>query len=93
MSTANVVSINLAGTGATNDHMALLRVFPNLMTLRLHHTKVGDTGLASLKCLRYVMTLDLFDTRVTDAGLEGRAESMPHLEVLELSAPALPTPA
>jgi RNA polymerase sigma factor (sigma-70 family) len=81
----DVVAVNLAGTTATDDDMIALRAFPNLTTLHLHHTKVGDAGLANLKGLKYLRTLDLFDTRVTDQGLEHLLESLPRLERLELS--------
>ena len=81
----DVVTVNLAGTRISDDDLKLLREFPRLQTLYLHHAPITDAGVMNLKGLSSLTKLDLFDTKVTDAGLEHLAEWMPSLESLELN--------
>lgn len=78
-----LTSLNLAGTGVTDDALGALAGFPRLAKLNLGRTGVTDAGIAALAghpALRY---LNLYGTQVTDQGLVSAA-SLPALESLYL---------
>ena len=64
-----VTSVDLDGTKATDDDMALVQRMTTLQGLFLSDTAVSDAGLARLTGQTELMILDLEGTKVTDAGL------------------------
>lgn len=65
-----VVEVALGGTQVSGAELARISVFPELKTLSLFDSPVGDDDLAALPDLKYLETLYLGRTRVTDAGLK-----------------------
>ncbi|QEG24420.1 hypothetical protein [Mariniblastus fucicola] len=65
----NVVWLNLANTGVTNEGLKALTGL-NLKKLHLEKTGIGDSGLAHLKGLKDLEYLNLYATSVTDEGLK-----------------------
>ncbi|HVC97535.1 MAG TPA: hypothetical protein VND64_27885 [Pirellulales bacterium] len=53
----------------TDEHLASLRAFPRLESLRLSETAVSDAGLAQLTALPTMKQLDLSFTHISDTGL------------------------
>lgn len=68
--------LDVGGTKITDDGLAQLVVFPNLVRLHLENTSIGDNGLEHLQTLTRLTYLNIFDTQVSDVGLE-------HLKPLE----------
>lgn len=65
-----VVEVALGGTKVSGSELARMAVFPELRTLSLFDSPVGDDDLASLGDLKSLETLYLGRTRVSDAGLK-----------------------
>ena len=68
--------LDIGGTKITDDGLAKLAVFPNLVRLHLENTSIGDNGLQHLQTLTRLTYLNIFNTQVSDVGLE-------HLKPLE----------
>ena len=68
--------LDVGGTKITDDGLAKLAVFPNLVRLHLENTSIGDNGLQHLQTLTRLTYLNIFNTQVSDVGLE-------HLKPLE----------
>src|SRR5262249_10317164 len=64
------VRLNLSGTAAADEQLALLSALPQLEELSLAGTKVTDAGLVRLQDLRKLKALHLADTATSDEGLE-----------------------
>jgi len=62
-------TIELTGTGVTDDDLALLAPLPKLPQLHLDGTKISDRGLAHLKNVE-LSKVALGETQITDAGLK-----------------------
>ncbi|MEQ8789809.1 MAG: hypothetical protein RIC55_26180 [Pirellulaceae bacterium] len=65
-----VVKIYCSNSKIEDDDLALLRHFPDLVTLSLNGANITDAGMKHVTCLRKLERLDLFHTQVGDAGLE-----------------------
>ena len=48
----------------------VVKQFPNLRKLSLHHTTISDNGLEHLKACKNLKDLNLYATQVSDAGLQ-----------------------
>jgi hypothetical protein len=83
---APVVAIDLRGRSVSDDDLADVAVFKDLLLLDLARTGVGDAGLAHLAGLRELRELDLYRAeRVGDAGL-AHLKGLPRLRELDVSA-------
>jgi hypothetical protein len=69
---------------ATDSTLALLKHLPDLQTLDLSFTSIGDEGLAHLSDRVNLKHLNLSRTRITDAGLK-HLRDLTNLESLDLS--------
>jgi hypothetical protein len=81
-----VVQVNLTGLNLRGADLACLEDFPELQTLNLICSEIGDTGLAQL-CrlkLKRLRVLWLADTGISDSGL-GDLAAFDQLENLEIS--------
>jgi hypothetical protein len=65
-----VVEVALGGTRVSDAELGKLSVFPELETLSLFDSAIGDDGLATLAPCRALETLYLGRTRVTDEGIK-----------------------
>jgi mono/diheme cytochrome c family protein len=65
-----LVGVDLSGTAATDEDLALLADAPRLVRLDLGDTAVGDAGVRSLGALPELASLVLWRTQVGDATLE-----------------------
>jgi hypothetical protein len=79
-----VFSIDLAGTRADDEALALLRVAERLESLRLTRTAVTDKGLAHLHGLTKLRRVYL-GKGVTDAGADALRKAVPGVEVIRWS--------
>jgi YHS domain-containing protein len=66
---AQLVWLNLGGTGVTDAGLKTLAGFKNLQRLHLERTGIGDDGLQHLAGLTELRYLNLYGTKVTDKGL------------------------
>ncbi len=64
-----VHGIQCFGTPATDEHVALLPQFPDLLALGLQGTVISNESLVHIAKLQRLETLDLDQTRIDDAGL------------------------
>lgn len=78
-----LVSLNLAGTGVTDAHLAVLPALPRLERLHLERTAVTDEGVRRLADLPSLTYLNLYGASVTDHALVTIAQ-MPALESVYL---------
>jgi Leucine-rich repeat (LRR) protein len=65
-----VTTVDLHSTHATDEDVAMLRCFPNLVKLNLYGTRITDASLANLVALPGLTTLYLNQTEIDDAGVE-----------------------
>jgi hypothetical protein len=79
-----VVEVALGGTHVSGAELARMSVFPELKTLSLFDSAIGDDDLAQLAGAKTLETLYLGRTRVTDAGIKHLIQ-LPMLRNLGLS--------
>jgi len=80
----SVQGVGLPFTGVTDDDVAEhLQKLPDVRSLQLDGTRVGDGVLRSVERMSRLRHLSLFGTRVTDTGLV-HLEHLSHLELLDL---------
>jgi hypothetical protein len=79
-----VVEVALGGTGVTGAELARLSVFPDLKTLSLFDSAIGDDDLLHLPATKGLETLYLGRTDVTDEGVKYLTQ-LPGLRNLGLS--------
>ena len=75
---ANLLWLDLAGTGVGDTGLAHVAAMKPLTRLRLERTAITDAGLAALVGLTELESLNLYGTAVTDAGLE-KLKDLPKL--------------
>jgi hypothetical protein len=78
-----VVSIDLAETGVTDNDLAKVAVFSRVRELNLRGTVISDAGLEALGAMTELEFLGLTGTQVTDAGL-ARLGNLERLRFLTL---------
>jgi Ran GTPase-activating protein (RanGAP) involved in mRNA processing and transport len=78
-------SLNLGGTGISDDGLQNLVGMTGLEVLDVHNTAIGDTGVRTIVQLASLRSLAMSRTRVTDEGLAAFA-ALPHLRHLDLAA-------
>lgn len=81
---AEVIELDLSGTGITDASAKVLAGFTRLRTLRAAFTAIGDPTLAALVALPELEALTLTETRVTAAGVPALGR-MSKLRVLRLA--------
>jgi hypothetical protein len=62
--------IYFSGDTVKDEDLALLRNFPDVVSLSLNSTSIGDAGMKHVTCLKKLERLDLFQTQVGDEGLK-----------------------
>ena len=65
----NLQQIQLAGTGVTDDDLALISSLRLLTGIGLEDTKITDSGLQHLRGLPYLQYIEHEGTKVTEAGI------------------------
>ncbi len=68
-----LISVDVSGSGVTDQQLKPLAQAESLSFLVLSETKVGDAGLAHLEGLKNLKAISLDATRVTDRGLASLA--------------------
>ncbi len=81
-------TLNLAGTGIKDEHLALLAEYGALRSLDLHGTGVGDKELGRIAALAGLESLKLGSTKISDAGVASLAP-LAALREVELSNTAV----
>jgi internalin A len=64
-----VIKVDLHKTTLSDADLAVLAAFPDLQTLDLRLTRIGDEGVLHLKNLKKLRFLNLFRSQLTDTGL------------------------
>jgi len=64
-----VIKVDLHGTAVQDSDLEALAALPELETLDLRLTKIGDAGVAHLRTLTKLRFLNLFRTGLSDDGL------------------------
>ncbi|QDU94501.1 protein kinase domain-containing protein [Lignipirellula cremea] len=72
-------SLNVYGTRAGNDTLALLRLWPQLNALHIGNGTITDSGLQQLPAAPNLRQFDFSGTEVTDAGVAVMCERLPNL--------------
>ncbi|MBI3468377.1 MAG: hypothetical protein HY000_35700 [Planctomycetes bacterium] len=67
---ADVIVVDLSGTGASDEQLSVLAELNNIQELNLSGTQLTDSGLASLLGLTNLRKLSVKNTRVTEQGLK-----------------------
>jgi hypothetical protein len=78
-----IVFVDLTLSAVKDDDLILLRGCPDVETLDLDHTSLGDGGVSRLKSLARLQSLSLNATAVTDAGVKELA-GLQSLQQLDL---------
>lgn len=78
-----VTAISFSGEVVRDDDLSLLRRFPEVVSLSLGGTNIGDAGMKHVACLRKLERLDLYRTQVGDDGLR-HIKNLPHLKSLPM---------
>jgi len=83
------IAVKMDDTGIGNSVMENFEKLPNVQSVSLKNTKVGDAGLAYLKpAANSIISINLENTKVTDAGL-AILKDLPNLQELVLNGTAV----
>jgi serine/threonine protein kinase/Leucine-rich repeat (LRR) protein len=80
----DIRSVNLSGTGVSDDDLYALNDVPNLQDLSLARTRVTDDGLVHVRQLEGLWSLDLANTQISNEGLS-HIERLTQLRDLNLT--------
>jgi hypothetical protein len=76
-----MVVVSLAGTGVTDDDLALFESVPHVQVLDLSKTAVGDDGLSRLEKLPALEELIVVNTQISDGAIERFRSGHPTVKV------------
>jgi hypothetical protein len=65
-----ITRIYFSGSIVKDEDLSLLRHFPDVISLSLGGTNIGDAGMRHVTCLKKLERLDLFQSQVGDEGLK-----------------------
>lgn len=69
-----LVWLKMGNTKITDDALAIIGMFPNIIQLQLNNTEVSDKGMEFLKNLQKLQSLSLVGTEVTESGVRVLSE-------------------